>query len=134
MREPDTILQALQDLNEAHGYLPVGEVKKAADRLGVPLSQAFSVATFYKAFSLVPRGKRIVKVCLGTACHVRGARELVEALERALAIKAGETTPDREVTLEAVKCVGACAIAPVVVVGKKTHGNVSPQQVAEVIR
>ncbi len=133
MPEHATILQALQDLHEEHGYLPIGEVKKAAERLGVPLSQAFSVATFYKAFSLVPRGKKIVKVCLGTACHVRGARELVEALERALKIRAGETTPDRAVTLEVVKCVGACAIAPVVVVGKRTYGNVSPQGAAEVV-
>ncbi|MBI4617852.1 MAG: NAD(P)H-dependent oxidoreductase subunit E [Planctomycetes bacterium] len=134
MRSRDTILGALQDLHEEHGYLPAAEVKRAAERLGVPLSQAYSVATFYRAFSLKPRGKRVVRVCLGTACHVRGAREVVEALERALEIKAGETTPDRAVTLEVVKCVGACAIAPVAVVGKTIFAGVSPENVSEVLR
>ena len=87
MPDRETIIQALQDLHEEHGYLPADEVKRAAERLRVPLSQVFSVATFYRAFSLVPRGKRVVRVCLGTACHVRGGKAVLTEMESKLGIK-----------------------------------------------
>jgi NADH:ubiquinone oxidoreductase subunit E len=108
-------------------------MKMVAEYLGVPESRVFSVATFYKALSLVPQGKKVIKVCNGTACHLRGAPKLVEALEKELGIKNGETTEDGLFTIQTVNCVGACAMAPVVMVNDRVYGKVTISQIPEII-
>ena len=118
-----SLIQVLQDVHRAYNYLPCDVLARVAEALGVPLAKVFSVATFYRAFSLEPQGRTIVKVCTGTACHIRGAAQLIEEIERRLGVKAGETTPDLGFTVKTVNCVGACAMAPVLIVGEKYHGG-----------
>lgn len=110
------LIAVLQDIQAARGYLSEDALRTVSERLGRPLVDVYGIATFYRAFSLRPRGKHVVCACLGTACHVRGAPAVVEELERQLGVKAGQTTPDGEFTLETVNCLGACALGPVVVV------------------
>ena len=129
-----SLIQVLQDINRTFNYLPCHALEKVATTLGVPLAKVFSVATFYKAFSVTPRGKVIIRVCLGTACHIRGGPLLVDEFVRHLGVKAGETTPDLGFTLETVNCVGACAMAPVVIAGPRHHGGLSPADVPDVIQ
>lgn len=121
--EEASLIQVLQDVHRAYNYLPCDVLVKVAESLHVPLAKVFSVGTFYKAFSLKPQGRTIVKVCTGTACHIRGATQLVDELERKLGIKPGETTEDLGFTVKTVNCVGACAMAPVLIVGETYHGN-----------
>ena len=104
------------------------------ERLGIPVTQAYMVATFYKSFSLVPRGEHEIHVCLGTACHLRGGQRLVENFERILKVKAGETTADMKFTLETVNCLGACALAPLVRVDQKNYGKMSGDKIAKIIK
>ena len=122
-REEPALIQVLQDVHRAYNYLPCDVLGRVAEALDVPLAKVFSVSTFYKAFSLEPQGDTIVKVCTGTACHIRGAQVLVDELVDALRIRPGETTPDMKFTLESVNCVGTCAMAPVVVVNDQYHGK-----------
>lgn len=117
-----SLIQVLQDVHRAYNYLPCDVLARVAEALDVPLAKVFSVATFYRAFALVPQGRTIVRVCTGTACHIRGAAQLLEELERRLGVKPGETTADMGFTIKTVNCVGACAMAPVVIVGEKYHG------------
>jgi len=128
-----SLVMVLQDVQDRFNYLPESTVRETATALGVPLSKVHSVATFYKAFSLTPRGRRIIKVCKGTACHVRGAQQVQDEITRLLGIKNGETTEDMEYTLEVVNCLGACAMAPVVVVGDQLHGGVQPGDVKKIL-
>jgi len=114
--KPSSLIGVLQDVNRDMQYLPEDALRTVSQRLGVPLSRVFHVATFYNAFSLFPRGKHTVKVCMGTACHVRGAPRILDEISRCLDVGAGGTTPDGEFTLETVNCLGACALGPVVVV------------------
>ncbi len=132
-KKDSSLIPILQDINAEYNYLPCDALKLIGDELGVPLSKIFSVSTFYKAFSLKPKGKKIIKVCMGTACHIRGAPLLVDELEKELNIKAGETTEDLEFTIEAVNCVGACAMAPVIVVNEQYYGNVKPDEVKKIL-
>ncbi|WP_281069825.1 NADH-quinone oxidoreductase subunit NuoE [Methanofollis sp. W23] len=132
-KEPRYLLATLQDIQEHHKYLSVESMKMVAEYLGVPESRVFGVATFYKALSLVPQGKKVIKVCNGTACHLRGAPKLVEALEKELGIKNGETTEDGLFTIQTVNCVGACAMAPVVMVNDRVYGKVTISQIPEII-
>ena len=125
------LIQVLQDVHRAYHYLPCDVLAKVADALDVPLAKVFSVGTFYKAFSLVPQGRTIVRVCTGTACHIRGAGRLIEEIERQLKIKPGETTEDMGFTIKTVNCVGACAMAPVMIVGETYHGGAEPAKVAK---
>ncbi len=127
------LIQVLQDVHRAYHYLPCDVLVKVAEALEVPLAKVFSVGTFYKAFSLVPQGRTIVRVCTGTACHIRGADRLIEEFERELKIKPGETTADMGFTVKTVNCVGACAMAPVVIVGETYHGGAEPAKVAKYI-
>lgn len=133
-KDPSSIIQVLQDINDEYRYLPCEVVEYAATQLGVPRSRAFSVATFYKAFSLKQRGRVIIKVCKGTACHIRGAEQISDELQRVLKIKAGETTKDLEFTMEEVNCVGACAMAPVVVINEKYHGSLTMEKVKDIVK
>jgi NADH-quinone oxidoreductase subunit E len=133
-RDQASIIQVLQDINDEYRYLPCEVVAHAAQELGVPKAKAFSIATFYKAFSLKPRGRIIIKVCKGTACHIRGAEQISDELKRLLKVEAGETTKDMAFTVEEVNCVGACAMAPVMVVNEKYHGGVTSEKVKDIIK
>jgi len=128
-QEEPALIQVLQDVHRAYNYLPCDVLVRVAEALDVPLAKVFSVSTFYKAFSLEPQGDTIVKVCVGTACHIRGAGQLVEELERKLGVGPGETTGDFKFTVKTVNCVGACAMAPLVIVGEKYFGSARPAKV-----
>jgi NADH:ubiquinone oxidoreductase subunit E len=124
------LIQVLQDVHRAYNYLPCDVLERVAEALGVPLAKVFSVSTFYKAFSLEPQGDTIVKVCVGTACHIRGAGQLVEELQRQLGVGPGETTEDLKFTIKTVNCVGACAMAPVMIVGETYRGSAKAARMA----
>jgi len=128
------LVDILQDIQAESGYLPKEVLEETSKGLGVPLSRVYGVATFFKAFSLKPRGRHLINVCMGTACHVRGAGKVVERIEQELGIKAGETTKDLKFTLETVNCVGACALGPMVVIGEDYHGEMTPDAVSSVLK
>jgi len=132
-RRPELLIQVLQDVQAEFGYLPEGLLRCAAERLGVPVTRIFHVATFYKAFSLQPRGKHVITVCRGTACHVRRSERLVDAVERELGIGDGETSENLLFTLECVNCLGACALAPVVVIDGVYYEKVTPDRLRTLI-
>jgi NADH:ubiquinone oxidoreductase subunit E len=118
-----SLISLLSEIQDRYHYLPRRSLVLLSETLDIPLSQIYSVATFYNAFSLKPRGTHLVRVCMGTACHVRGAPHIVNRLETKLHICAGETTRDRSVTLETVNCLGACALGPIAVVDGKYNGQ-----------
>ena len=127
------LVPILQDIQAMYNYLPREALERVAERRGIPLSQVYSVANFYTAFSLLPRGRNIVSVCMGTACHVRGSPQVLEEAERQLKIKAGQTSPDMMWTLLTVNCLGACALGPVVVVNDVYHGHMTRATVTDVL-
>lgn len=128
------LIAVLQRVQEKLGYLPEEAMKMIAERLNMSLSNVYAVASFYKHFHFKPRGKNVVKVCMGTACHVRGSKAVLSEMENKLGIKAGETTDDLSVTLETVGCVGCCALAPVVTVNDHDlYGELTPRMVDEII-
>jgi NADH-quinone oxidoreductase subunit E len=131
--DPAYLISILQDLQEEAGYLKKDDLMELANRLNLPIVDIYRVATFFKAFSLTPRGKYLIQVCLGTACHVRGGDKVLNELERNLNIKPGETTENQKFTLQTVNCLGACALGPVVVVNNKYFGNVIPKKVKDII-
>ncbi len=118
------LIAVMQDIQREFHYLPCEALQKTAEVLRVPLSKVFSISTFYNAFSLTPRGEKIIRICKGTACHIKGADLVLDQIESGLKIKAGETSSDLKYTIEVVNCVGACAMAPVMIVNSKYHGNV----------
>ena len=126
-------LAVLQDIQREYNYLPREALELAAERLGMPLSEIYRMATFFRAFSLQPKGEYICTVCLGTACHVRGGPRILDALERELNIKAGNTTADGKFSLEAVRCVGACALGPVLLVNEEPNGYMSPDKATKLV-
>jgi len=130
----DSLIPMLQDIQSEYNYLPEETLRVLAERLDLPLIRVYGVATFFRAFSLTPRGKHIVSVCLGTACHVRRAPAVLDELKRRLGIEPGETTDDMEFTLNTVNCVGACALGPIVVVDGEYHGQMSPGKVKKIIK
>ena len=130
---PEALLMIMQDISDNYHYVPKEVVPVLAEKLGVRESLIYSVATFYKTISLQPRGKYIVNVCTGTACHVRGANRVMDALSEKLHIKEGETTDDLLFTLEAVRCVGCCASGPVVTVNQETHGGLDSSKAVKLI-
>jgi len=132
-KDKSALIAVLQDIQESFNYLPKDALKTAGKALGVPFSRVYEVATFYTAFSLKPRGEHIVKICMGTACHVRGAAAIQDKMERTLCIKPGETTPDNKFSLETINCVGACALGPVVVIDTEYHGQMTMNKVDKVI-
>lgn len=127
------IIQILTDIQEAFKYLPRDNLEFVSRRLKIPLSKIYSLATFYAAFSLKPRGKHYVVVCVGTACFVRGSSNVLRRIEDRLGIKAGETTEDNMFTLEIANCVGACALAPIIVIDGDYHGEISVQKVDAIL-
>jgi NADH-quinone oxidoreductase subunit E len=128
-RDHGLLVSILQDVQGEFYYLPEGALKAVSRGLDVPLTQVYSVATFFKAFSLKPRGRHLINICLGTACHVRGAVRILETIQRELGIKAGETTDDLKYTLETVNCVGACALGPIVIVNEEYSGEMTTDKV-----
>ena len=123
------LVSILQDIQAEYNYLPREALLKVTQDLDIPLSQVYSVATFFKAFSLEPRGRHLIHVCLGTACHVRGAVRVLEQIERELGIKSGETTGDLKYTLETVNCVGACALGPIAIIDGEYSGQMKTDKV-----
>jgi NADH:ubiquinone oxidoreductase subunit E len=132
--QPQQLVEVLQDVQEAFGYIPPEAMTVVARELGVPLIEVSRVAHFYKAFSLKPRGKHVVTVCMGTACHVRGAPRMLDRVKGELAIEPGETTADRMFTLERVNCLGACAVGPVVVLDGKYHPKMTPNKLRALLQ
>ncbi len=133
-RDESSLIAMLQDLQEEYSYLPREALEQISREMDVPLSRILSLATFFRAFSLKPKGKHPIHVCLGTACHVRGAQLVLEKFERELGIKAGETSEDRLFSLDAVRCLGCCGLAPVVMVGEEVHGKVTQTKVPGIIK
>jgi NADH-quinone oxidoreductase subunit E len=129
----DGLISILQDIQAEFNYLPEETLRHVAKSLDLPVIQVYGVATFFKAFSLKPQGKHKCSVCLGTACHVRGAQSILGELERQLDIKSGETTDDMEFTLESVNCLGACALGPVAVVDGEYHGQMNAGKAKKMI-
>lgn len=128
------LIAVLQRVQEKIGYLPEEAMKMIAERLSMSLTTVYGVASFYKHFHFKPRGKNVVKVCMGTACHVRGAKDVLTEMENKLGIKEGETTKDLSVTLETVGCVGCCALAPVATVNDQDlYGELTPRMVEDII-
>lgn len=132
-RDRTQVISILQDVQDRERYLPEAALTYVAEALEMPHSQIYSLATFYRAFSLEPRGEHTILVCTGTACHVRGAPRLVEELCRRLEIKPGGTTGDGKFTLETVNCLGACALGPILVVDDRYYGEVTPARLDEVL-
>ena len=128
------LVDILQDIQAEVGYLPKEVLQETSEGLGVPLSRVYSVATFFKAFSLTPRGRHLINVCLGTACHVRGAAKVMEKIEQELKITRGQTTKDLKFTLETVNCVGACALGPMVIIGEDYHGEMTPEGIVSMLK
>lgn len=133
-RNPANIIAILQDIQAKANWLPEEDLRYVCAELSIPLSKLMGLATFYRAFSLDPRGKHIVSVCLGTACHVRGAERIVGAVERELGIKSGETDQDLQWTLETVNCLGACALGPIVVVDGEYHGQMTSAKATRLLQ
>jgi NADH:ubiquinone oxidoreductase subunit E len=131
--ERGNLLPILLDINRHFNWLPRPALEHVAAELKTPLTEILRVASFYNAFSLVPRGKHIINVCLGTGCFVKGSPRILEELERKLGIKHGETTEDFLFTLEVVRCIGCCALAPAMRVGEDTFGRLAPRQVGQII-
>ncbi len=129
----EALLMMMQEISDIYNYVPPDVIPVLVDKLGVRESLVFSVATFYKTISLEPRGKYIISVCTGTACHVRGADKITDALERKLEINKGQTTDDLLFTLEAVRCIGCCASGPVITVNQNTHGGLDRSSAVEVV-
>ena len=129
----EELIPILQQVQQAFGYLPEPMMKKIAKFLQLPESTIFGVSTFYAQFKLVPSGRNIIRVCRGTACHVRGGARILREVEKHLGIKPGESSTDLEYCLETVACIGACALAPTMVVNSGTHGQMTTKKVAEVL-
>lgn len=124
------ILQAFQ---QRYNYLPQPALKYLSEKIAVPLTQIYGVGTFYSTFSLEPRGNNIISVCLGTACHVRGADRVRERIKDTLHIEEGQTTEDREFTLESVRCIGCCSLGPVIKINEDIHGRIKSEEVKQIL-
>ncbi len=129
-----SLIGALEEIQERYRYLPSEALVLAAERFNIPLSQVFAVSTFYNAFSLKPKGKHCLQVCMGTACHVRGSPQVLDRLEMQLGVQPGETTKDGHFTLETVNCVGACALGPIVVTDGEYSGQMTGPRADALLR
>ena len=132
--EPHYLISLMQDVQSIYNYISPEHLDLICTHVGVPRTRAWSVATFYKSFSLEPRGEHEIKVCLGTACHLKGSPRIVESLERELHVCRGHTTGDLRFTLDTVNCVGACALAPLVLVNEESKGNMTPARAAKLLQ
>ena len=132
--EQGAVIPVLQRAQDIYGYLPKEVLETVSHRLRVPLSQIYGVATFYSQFYLTRQGRHVVRQCDGTACHVRGAASIISSVERALGIRAGETTDDYRVTYEVVYCLGSCGLAPTAIIDSDVHGHLTPEKMTELVR
>jgi NADH-quinone oxidoreductase subunit E len=132
--DKELLTSILHEVQAEYGYLPREALIRVSDKLEIPLGQVYGVATFYKAFSLVPKGRHQICVCLGTACHVRGATAVLQSIERELGIMSGESTGDMEFALETVNCLGVCALGPIVMIDGKYHGEMTPDKVGKLLK
>jgi len=132
-KDPRHTLTVMQDMQKQFGYVPRGGLEALSDYLECPLSALYAIATFYKALSLTPRGRHIIKVCDGTVCHIRGSSNILDGIRRCLGIGPGETTADGEFSLELVNCVGACALAPVIMVDGDYYGKVTMESLPDIL-
>ena len=133
-RSPESLIPILQEIQEEYNFLSEASIKEVSSGLALPLHHVYSVATFYNVFSLKPKGRYIVKVCMGSACHVRGAVRILEEIERSLSIKNGETSLDGRFSLETVNCLGACALGPIMVLNKEYNGHITPAKVEKIFQ
>jgi len=131
--KPGGLIPVLEEAQVALEYLPVSVQKKVAKELNLPFSRVYGVVTFYSFFTMKPRGRHTVRVCLGTACYVRGGKAIAEALRREFNVSEGETTPDRRFTYETVRCLGACGLGPVVVIDEDVHGRMKPSKLKDIL-
>jgi len=131
--DPFDIMEVLQDIQAAYHYLPEEALCRVSETMGVPLIEVFRLANFYKAFSLKPRGRHLITVCMGTACHVRNSPRFLDEVRRRLRVEAGGTTQDGEFTLETVNCLGACALAPVVIMDGKYYEHMTPAKLGSLL-
>ncbi|HQA50227.1 MAG: NAD(P)H-dependent oxidoreductase subunit E [Syntrophomonadaceae bacterium] len=132
--QPQYILAIMQDLQKQYNYLPRLAISMISGHVRVPVSKVYAIASFYKAFSLTPKGRYVFRVCDGTACHIKNSETLLDQLHQHLGIRAGQTSEDGQFSIETVNCLGACALAPVVVVNGKVYGKVKPGDLEEIIR
>ena len=132
--QPGGLIPVLERAQELLGFLPIPVQTRVGRELGIPFSHVYGVVTFYSFFTMHPRGKHTVRVCLGTACYVRGGKKIAENVEKIFGIKEGETTPDRLFTYETVRCLGACGLGPVVVVDDDIHGRVKPDKLKDILQ
>ncbi len=132
--QPQHLIEALQDIQEAHGYISEDAMRAVSSTLGVPLVEVYSVASFYKAFALEPRGKNVITICTGTACHVRGASLLLNQGTAQLGVEPGQISKDGLFTIEYVNCLGACALAPVVTENDNCHHHMNPGKLRKLIK
>ena len=131
--EASSLIQVLLEIQNEHHWLPKEALERVSEKLSVPLTRIQHIATFYKAFSLVPKGRHKIHICMGTACHVRGATRILDTVEEETGLKPGETDLDLKFSLETVNCLGCCALGPVMKIGGTTHGRLSPTETAGVL-
>ena len=131
--EASYLIQVLLEIQKEHRWLPKAALERVSERLQVPMTRILHIATFYKAFSLVPKGRHGIHICMGTACHVRGAMRILEKVEDLTGIKPGETDLDLRFSLETVNCLGCCALGPVMEIDGKTHGKMTTTEIADII-
>jgi NADH-quinone oxidoreductase subunit E len=134
VRKKEQLISLLQDVQAEFNYIPQDVMIKISQKLEIPLSQVFSVATFFKAFSLKPRGRHTITVCLGTACHIKGGQRLVDKMQRDFGLQPGETTKDERFTLETANCLGCCALGPVVVIDGKYESQVNQEKLEKILK
>lgn len=132
-QDKENLIMMLQAIQRHYNYLPKPALSYLSAKIGIPMSQIYGVATFYSTFSLEPRGRNIISICLGTACHVRGGSRVNEKLEELLNIKDGQTTEDMRFTLESVRCIGCCSLGPVVKINEDMHGRIGSDEVEKVL-
>jgi NADH-quinone oxidoreductase subunit E len=130
---PDLLIQILLAIQSEYNWLPTAALQRVGQKLGVPMARVLHIATFYKAFSLIPKGRHKVHVCMGTACHVRGARRILDTVQDLTGIGAGETDLELKFSLETVNCIGCCALGPVIDIDGEIHGNVSTRDTARIL-
>ena len=131
--DPGELINVLHQAQQLFGYLPAEVQEIVADEMNVSVAHVYGVVTFYSFFSMLPKGKHPVSVCMGTACYVRGAEKVLDEFKRRLDVKVGETTPDGKFSLSCLRCVGACGLAPVVTIGERVYGRVSPEDVKKIL-
>ncbi|MFH2044172.1 MAG: NADH-quinone oxidoreductase subunit NuoE [Pseudomonadota bacterium] len=131
--DKENLIMILQGIQKVYNYLPKAAISYLAVKIGIPLSHIFGVATFYSTFSLKPRGRNIISICLGTACHVRGGERIREGLTDTLNITDGQTTEDKRFTLESVRCIGCCSLGPVIKINEDMHGRITPDEVKPIL-